>query len=219
MHSQFLTNTSPRNTSPNTHTHHHHTLDHIHARNTFALSRFCYTLPHHEQLHHSVVIHYTNAINAFAISHNYPNTKYVTQNMPLSPYTHTLILVKLLTSPGSATRYTTHDIPLHHRVLMYCTVVTPPTRSQYTTTISSQHLPPKHTSITIITLTPPTTQHFRPPDSATRYTTHDIPLHHRVLMYCTVVTPQPYHRNICRPTHTSIIPHTHTPNHSTLSTS
>ena len=162
MHLQYLTNTSPPNTSPNTHTHHHHTLDHIHARNTFALSRFCYTLPHHEQLHHSVVIHYTNAINAFAISHNYPNTKYVTQNMPLSPYTHTLILVKLLTSPGSATRYTTHDIPLHHRVLMYCTVVTPPTRSQYTTTISSQHLPPKHTSI---------------------------------------------------------IPHTHTPNHSTLSTS
>ena len=142
MHLQYLTNTSPPNTSPNTHTHHHHTLDHIHARNTFALSRFCYTLPHHEQLHHSVVIHYTNAINAFAISHNYPNTKYVTQNMPLSPYTHTLILVKLLTSPGSATRYTTHDIPLHHRVLMYCTVVTPPTRSQYTTTISSQHLPP-----------------------------------------------------------------------------
>ena len=158
MHLQYLTNTSPRNTSPNTHTHHHHTLDHIHARNTFALSRFCYTLPHHEQLHHSVVIHYTNAINAFAISHNYPNTKYVTQNMPLSPYTHTLILVKLLTSPGSATRYTTHDIPLHHRVLMYCTVVTPPTRSQYTTTISSQHLPPKHTSIIF---------HTHPPNHST----------------------------------------------------
>ena len=62
-----------------------------------------------------------------------PTPRDVTQNMPLSPYTHTLILVKLMTSPGSATRYTTHDIPLHHRVLMYCSNAT---------TISSQHLPP-----------------------------------------------------------------------------
>ena len=150
MHLQYLTSISTPNTPPNTHTHHHHTLDHIHARNTFALSRFCYTLPHHEQLHHSVVIHYTNAINAFPISHNYPNTKYVTQNMPLSPYTHTLILVKLLTSPGSATRYTTHDIPLHQRL------ITDHSSPPKTLTISHKYLTTKYV-----------TQHTHPSPSHT----------------------------------------------------
>ena len=71
------------------------------------------------QRHQRVIIHYTNATNTLTISHKHLITKYVTQNMPLSPHTHTPILVKLLTSPGSAARCTTHNIPLHQRVITH----------------------------------------------------------------------------------------------------
>ena len=164
---------------------HHILLDHTQSRITFDPSTFRYALYHNIPLHQRVIIHYTNATNTLIKSHKHLITKYVTQNMPLSPHTHTPILVKLLTSPGSAARCTTHNILLHQRL------VTDHSSPPNTLVISHKHLNTKYTtqhthpspSITHLT-TPIHASLLTPPGSATRYTTHNIPLHQRIVTDC-----------------------------------
>ena len=145
----------------------------------------------------------------------HPNTKYVTQNMPLSPYLHPH---SRETSDLSRFRYalchTRYTIASPCSHVLYCGYATN-TLTIYHNNIIATFAAQTH--IHHITLTPQPLNTFD-----LLIPLHVIPhtIYHCITVFsCTVVTPQPYHRNICRPTHTSIIPHTHTPNHSTLSTS
>ena len=67
-----------------THTHHHHTLDHTHSRITFDPPGSARVMPQYTIA--SAHCHrHISAPNAFAISHKYLTTKYVTQHTHPSP--------------------------------------------------------------------------------------------------------------------------------------
>ena len=93
---------------------HHIAHSHIPQRMTFGPCIFRNLLCYHIPLHQRVAMRCIDASNTFAITCKHLNTKYTTQNIHIISHTHTPILVKLLTPPGSATRYTT----IYHCITM-----------------------------------------------------------------------------------------------------